>query len=101
MRRLSSPTVDFGSTRKARSEGKLSAGDKTLISRAEGSIVSGAGKLSVTIMGWVAVEADEDEDEEKKEDEEDASSARGEDIGESGGEDIGESGGRGCMGLID
>lgn len=73
IRRLSSPTVDFGSTWKARSE--LSAGDKTLMSRADGSMISGAAEVSVTTVGWLA---DEDEDEE---DEEDAS---GEDIGESG-----------------
>lgn len=69
---MSSPTVDFGSTWKARSE--LSAGDKTLMSRAEGSMISGAAEVSVTTVGRLA---DEDEG-----DEEDAS---GEDIGESGG----------------
>lgn len=79
MRCLSSPTVDFGKTRKARSEGKLSAGDKTLISRAEGSMISGAVELSVTTVGWLT------EEEEKDEDEEDVSSperGREEDIGE-------------------
>lgn len=98
MRRLSSPTVDFGSTRKARSEGKSSAGDKTLMSRAEGSMISGAVELSVTTtVGWMAEEAEEeDEEDEKKEDEEDGSSPGGEDIGEYGNE-----GGRERMYVID
>lgn len=48
IRLLSSPIVDFGSTRKAISVGKFSAGERTLISMDEGSIVSGAkGPLGV------------------------------------------------------
>lgn len=44
--------MDFGSTRKARSDGKFSAGDKTLMSKAEGSIISGVEELlSVTNVG--------------------------------------------------
>lgn len=43
--------MDFGRTRKARSEGKLSAGERTLISRAEGSMISGAVELLVTTVG--------------------------------------------------